>query len=108
MRRGNSLKTPNLGIIYGAFSKLRLGPTSGRSHYIIEILADVMRSEISAQGDRVCNIAYLTVYWHGFGQGIPEIEASIREPRTYDAPDPSLCRKRVGTTVATDMGEDAE
>ena len=67
-----------------------------------------MKSEISAQGDRVWNGAHLPVYWQGSGQDIYENEALMREPRIYGVPDPSLRWRRVVTTVANDMGEDAE
>ena len=67
-----------------------------------------MKSEISAQGDRVWKSAHLTVYWQGSGQGIHEAEAPMRGPRIYDVPDPSHRRRRVVTKVANDMGEDAE
>ena len=90
------------------FSKLSLRPAWARSYYIIELLADVMKSEISAQGDRVWSSAHLTVHWQGSGLGIHEFEAPMRQPRIHDVPDRSLRRKRVVTTVANDMGEDAE
>ena len=32
----------------------------------------------------------------------------MRDPRIYDVPDPSRRLRRVVTTVANDMGEDAE